>query len=285
MIGVSPAYFFSLYTTNFSIHDYSKGLEWLKQNDFGGFQLEVFAREKLDEWLSGAELLSLKARDLNLAATQFVAHFLLYSTRNSENLAATTGYDDMKRVLDIVSKFPDCTIITLPLAPFEFEKNKSFSKDEWARLWDMFRSRLLAFDQIVVSGGCKLALEIVPGSLLGGTEGLMHLIAETGNTTIGYNFDTGHAFSSKEAIATLPAKLAGRIYGTHLKDNFGAENLALPPGEGSIPWVSVLDGLRQNGYSGSYDLEIASKSADMVERDYRKGKMTVSGVLDASKYR
>ena len=281
MIGVSPAYFFSLYTTDFSIQDYSKGLAWLAQNGFGGFQLEVFSREKIKEWLDGAELLSSTAKDLNVAATQFVAHFLLYSTRNAENLAQDGCYEDMKKVLDIVAKFPECRIITLPLAPFEFEKNTFVSNDEWTRIWDMFRSRLLAFDQIVVSNGYRLALEIVPGSLLGGTEGLMRLISETGNTSIGYNFDTGHAFSSKENIATLPAKLSGRIYGTHLKDNFGAENLALPPGQGSIPWVSVLEGLRQTGYSGSLDLEIASKSADLVSRDYLQGKSTISSVLDA----
>jgi sugar phosphate isomerase/epimerase len=141
----------------------------------------------------------------------------------------------------------------------------------YRKLWDRLVVKLLQFDEIVRTAGLRLGLEIVPGSLLGGTEGLMRLIRETGNGTIGYNFDTGHAWSSKECIATIPAKLAGRIYGTHLKDNFGTENLALPPGQGSIPWGSVIGGVLASGYEGSFDLEIVCKDPNEVKRSYAEG--------------
>jgi sugar phosphate isomerase/epimerase len=181
----------------------------------------------------------------------------------------------MKAVTEICSAFPSCKVVTLPLSPFYLPPNASMNPEGWQRLWDGLCSRLLRYAEIVERAGLKLALEIVPGSLLGGTEGLLRFASETGNSTVGYNFDTGHAWSSKEAIALLPAKLAGRIYGTHLKDNFGTENLALPPGEGSIPWGSVIEGLAISGYRGSFDLEIACSSPTDVESSYLRGKSVI----------
>jgi sugar phosphate isomerase/epimerase len=284
MFGVSPAYFFSRYTTEFTVAHYIEGLDLLRQMGLSGYQLEVFKAERIGEWLDGADALSARAGALGMKATQFVAHFLLYATRDEESLLSDKGYEDMKRVTEIVARFPDCKVVTLPLSLFNFPVGTSFTKDAWARLWEGLCRKLLGMAAVVESAGLRLALEIVPGSLLGGTEGLMRFSRETGNTSVGYNFDTGHAWSTKESIATLPAKLAGRIYGTHLKDNFGFENLALPPGEGSIPWNSVIDGLLRNGYSGSFDLEIACAKPEDVEAAYAKGKATIQSALSASTY-
>lgn len=284
MFGVSPAYFFSRYTTDFTIAQYGEGLSPLRDLGFTGFQLEVFSAERLGEWQRGAAGLSSRAAALGMMATQFVAHFLLYATRDEDSILSSSGYDDMKRVAEITAAFPECKIITLPLSPFSFSKGHSFTRDAWKKLWEGLTEKLLGMAKIVESSGRRLALEIVPGSLLGGTEGLLRFSKETGNTSIGYNFDTGHAWSSKENIATIPAKLAGRIYGTHLKDNFGFENLALPPGEGSIPWNSVVDGLLRNGYSGSFDLEIVCREPEEIGPAYTKGKNTIQDAIAASEY-
>ncbi|MDP2791948.1 MAG: sugar phosphate isomerase/epimerase [Rectinemataceae bacterium] len=285
MFGVSPAYFFSRYTTDFTVAQYAEGLDQLKSMGFGGFQLEVFKAERIGEWLDGADALAARAAALGMTVSQFVAHFLLYATKDEVALLSDCGYEDMKHVVEIVSRFPGCGVVTLPLSPFAFPAGASFSLDDWKRLWEGLCAKLLRMAGIVESAGLKLALEIVPGCLLGGTEGLLRFSRETGNASIGYNFDTGHAWSSKENIATLPAKLAGRIYGTHLKDNFGFENLALPPGEGNIPWESVVDGLLRNGYTGSFDLEIACARPEDVEAAYAKGKTRIQSALSASIYR
>jgi sugar phosphate isomerase/epimerase len=285
MFGVSPAYFFSRYTTDFTVAQYAEGLDQLRLMGFGGFQLEVFKGERLTEWKDGAAALSARAAALGMTVTQFVAHFLLYATKDEESLLSDRGYEDMKRVAEIVSRFPGCEVVTLPISFFAIPAGSSFTRDTWARLWDSLCAKLLGMAGIVEGAGLKLALEIVPGSLLGGTEGLLRFSRETGNASIGYNFDTGHAWSSKESISTLPAKLAGRIYGTHLKDNFGFENLALPPGEGNIPWESLVDGLIRNGYKGSFDLEIACAKPEDVEAAYVKGKARIQSALSASIYR
>ena len=279
MYGVSPAYFFSRYTTDFTVADYANGLDLLKDLGFRGYQLEVFHPDRLDEWLRESVGLRAKSDDMGMLVTQFVAHFLLMATRNEDALMSDLGLDEMKRVTEIVAGFPDCKVITLPLAPFQHRNTEGMSNDTWNRLWDRLKSKLLGLAAIVEDSGRLMALEIVPGSLLGGTEGLLRLSRETGNQTIGYNFDTGHAWSSKENIATLPAKLAGRIYGTHLKDNQGNENLALPPGDGTIPWEAVLEGLLQNGYQGSFDLEIASAGPSEVKDAYSRGKSYIEKQL------
>lgn len=285
MFGVSPAYFFSRYTTEFHIRDYIDGLEWLAKNSFTGFQPEVFKPDRLNEWRDGVRELADAARDLGLSATQFVAHFLLSTTRDREALCSNSGIEEMKVVAEITSQFPNCKTVTLPISPFSDSPVVIEKSNDYRHLWDALCRKLLAMDEIVKAAGLRLAIEIVPGSLLGGTEGLLRFYRETGNSTIGYNFDTGHAYSSKECLLLIPAKLAGRIYGTHLKDNFGNENLALLPGKGSISWDHLIDALLANGYEGSFDLEIASSQPDKVFEDYLQGKARIMSALSASQYR
>ncbi len=273
MFGVSPAYFFSRYTTDFTVNDYIEGLQLLKDIGLEGFQLEVYHQSRLDEWKCGAPALRSKAESLGMKVTQFVAHFLLMATRSEEALRSGLGIEEMKRVTHIVSQFPECHVITLPLAPFQYQESLGMSQTTYDGLWNRLAQKLLDLAAIVEDSGRLLALELVPGSLMGSTEGFLRFCKETKNTTIGYNFDTGHAWSSKENIVAIPAKLAGRIYGTHFKDNDGNQNLALPPGEGTIPWKAVLEGLVLNGYEGSYDLEIACTSPLEVEHAYGKGKL------------
>lgn len=281
MFGVSPAYFFSRYTTSFSVEDYAQGLENLHKIGFEGFQLEIFSDDRLEEWMTKYHIIRERAGELGMQVTQFVAHFLLTATSNENSLVSQQGLDEMKQVVEIVSGFPECKIITLPISPCRFGNDEVICKAKWEKLWESLCIKILSFASIVENAGRKLALEIVPGSLFSGTEGLLRFSKETGNTSVGYNFDTGHAWCCKENIATIPAKLCGRIYGTHLKDNFGNENLALPPGEGSIPWKSVIHGLLKTGYTSSLDLEISSDNPQVVDSLYQKGKSNLKEIISS----
>lgn len=283
MIGVSPAFFFSTYSTDFSVDDYCDGLTLLKELGIEGFQLEVFHESRLREWTDRASRIQQKADELELTVTQFVAHFLLEATRTPRALLSDYGFDQMERVTEILESFPACGIVTLPLPTFEFSSEEIMTVELYERLWSRLRTKILTFSEIVERKGLKLALEIVPGSFLGGTEGFLRFINETGNTSVGLNFDTGHAWSSKEPIVTIPAKLKGRIYGTHLKDNFGNENMALPPGEGSISWETLIPSLTASGYSGSFDLEIACDNPEDVPGSYKKGKSYIERFLHTNK--
>jgi len=123
---------------------------------------------------------------------------------------------------------------------------------------------------IAEKGGKKIALEILPGSLVGGLQGLLHLIDILGSPNFGYNFDTGHAWASREAIELAPLMFAGRIFGTHLKDHDQTKNVSLPPGDGTIPWDSLIKNLFASGYRGNFDLEIRCEAGD-TESFYKRG--------------
>jgi sugar phosphate isomerase/epimerase len=123
---------------------------------------------------------------------------------------------------------------------------------------------------IAEEAGKRLALEILPGSLVGGLQGLLRLIDALGSPNFGYNFDTGHAWASREAIELVPLMLTDRIFGTHLKDNNQSENISLPPGDGNIPWDPLLKNLYTSGYRGNFDLEIRCEKEE-VESRYKRG--------------
>ena len=268
MIGVSPAFFFSKYTTEFTVEDYISGLDELKKLGLASYQGEIYYKERISEWLEKAHLIKAKADELGLKYTQFVAHFMMYTTQDEEALFSDCGYDDLEKICQI-NKIFNCDVITIPLGPYKI--TKAAKADDYNRIWNRFCEKIAAFCTIASKYDMRLAMEIVPGSILANTDNLLRLIAETQKDNLGYNFDTGHAWSSKERIELIPSKLKGRIYGTHFKDNFGFENLPHAPGKGSIPWSLVISSLLDSGYTGSFDLEIVAKAED-VDNEYLFGK-------------
>lgn len=267
MYGVSPAFFFSQYTTDFTVGDYASALHGLKNLGYDTFQIEIFHHGRIGEWTRDSGLIQERAADLGLRVSQFVAHFLLRGFENEERLLSDYGFDEIRLVLDILDNFPGCDLVTVPMPAFALDPAEGYSADRFRRLWDRLALKLGRLLEVVESSRRRMALEIVPNSLIGGIAGFERMCETLGSGTLGYNFDTGHAWSSKEAISLIPARLGKRIYGTHLKDNFGNENLPLAPGSGTIPWKSLLLGLLKAGYSGSWDVEIACPEAD-VEKEY-----------------
>jgi sugar phosphate isomerase/epimerase len=123
-----------------------------------------------------------------------------------------------------------------------------------------------------------MALEILPGAVVGGIDGFLRLCDHIGTDTLGLNFDTGHAWASKENLYLIPAKLGGRILGTHLCDNFGHENLSLRPGAGSIDWPRLIAGLKGCGYAGPWDIEIVCPAASVAD-EYGKGLQFIEALV------
>ena len=120
MTGVSPAYFISRYGNRFTPEEVAAGLKELAEIGFQGFQLEVFHRDALERWVrSGAALVRRAAGDSGLQATQFVAHFMMETFSNRENLLSDAGLAEMKSVLEIVQRYEECRIVTVPLGPFQ----------------------------------------------------------------------------------------------------------------------------------------------------------------------
>ncbi len=256
----------------------AEGLIDLAEMGFLGFQLEVFHGENLGNWLNeGARLVRHRSHDLGLVAPQFVAHFMMQDFNRPESLNSDSDIEHIRSVLDIVCLFDECSTITIPLGPFEgghtpMEKDY---KSYFDRLVEKF-NRLI---EVVERAGRTLAVEILPSALVGGVDGFLRLCDRLKTKSLKLNFDTGHAWASKENLYLIPAKLGKRIAGTHLCDNFQNENLSLRPGAGSIDWPRIVKALRLAGYDGWFDLEIICR-LEMIHKEYREGKDTIYRLLE-----
>ena len=268
MYGVSPAFMLSAIGEDFNPDDFCLCLDRIAALGFEAYQPEVFHRERLSEWLAGgARRVAARGRELNLQASQFVAHFLTPCLASAASLRSEEGVEELKRTIEIAACFESCRVITLPIGPWQAGPGDAQAYSELA---GRFRDKLAKLLQIAAAADFSLALEILPHSFPGGSEGYLRLHQELGSPRLGLNFDTGHLWACKEALPLVPAKLSGLIFGTHLCDNDGGENLSLAPGQGTIDWPAVLAALKSSGYTGSLDLEIRAPSEE-VESVYAAG--------------
>jgi sugar phosphate isomerase/epimerase len=278
LIGVSPAYFISRFSDRFTPFDVAEGLIDLGEMGFPGFQLEVFHGETLDDWLNeGARLVRHRSHDLGLRVSQFVAHFMMQDFNRLESLNSDLDREHMRSVLDIVDLFEECSTITIPLGPFE--GGHTPTEKDYNSYFDRLVEKFNRLIEDVKPAGLTLAVEILPSALIGGIDGFLRLCERLKSQSLKLNFDTGHAWASKENLYLIPAKLGKRIAGTHLCDNFQNENLSLRPGAGSIDWPRILKGLRLAGYDGWFDLEIICKP-EMIHKEYREGRATLRRLLE-----
>lgn len=263
--GVSPAFVFSRHTTAFTVDDFVESLQAARALGFRIFEPEIFLPETLSDWANGgAQKVASAGLKQGMAASQFVAHFLLENFSTLERLASEADTDDLSRALEAASAF-ECTIFTVPQAPYQAAVRENHS-DSWSRLV----GKIARYKDRVEAAGFTLALEVLNGSLVANSDGFLRLAHELGDDRLGINLDTGHAWAAKENLSLLPSKLGSHLVGLHLKDNDGNVNLPLAPGKGTIPWSDFLNALQDSGYAGSLDVEIACPP-DQVDEEYTFG--------------
>ena len=261
MIGVSPAYFISRFGKSFGPTQIAAGLPFLAEAGFDGFQAEAFMERVLPDWTPGAtEALASTAETLGLRCTAFVAHFLGGAFSSEASLADGPAEPSVRKAISIAASFPGNRTFVLPLPAFA-------GNAEAAR--SLFASRLRSLVAEVEAAGLELALELMPGNVLGGSSAFSALCAGTVPSfeRLRLLFDTGHFWAMGEPVAALPELLGGRIVATHLCDNDGVENLSLCPGDGTIPFAETAAALRKTRYPGSYDVEIICPR-DRVSHEY-----------------
>lgn len=257
MFGVSPAYFISRYTDRFTPAQVAAGLEMLKEIGYDAFQLEVFRADSLADWHGhGAERVATAVDKTGLEVTQFVAHFMIRAFESPAAIRSTFGLEEIGVVLSILSLFPSCHVVTVPVGEFRFPVQSREAGLDYSSLYEAFLEKLRRIAGFIEGSGRRCAIELIPGAIVNGSDGLLKLFGDLGSESVGYNFDTGHAHAAKENTALIPHKLRGRLLGTHLCDNNRNENLSLRPGAGSIAWPGVFEALQQTSYAGSLDIEI-----------------------------
>ncbi len=270
--GISPAFVVSRHTTRFSIDDYCASLLAAHDLGFTSYQPEIFHADTVAEWAAtGAAKVNATAQSLGLTPSQFVAHFLLDDFASADRLASPADTAQLERALNAALAFPECKVFTVPMAPFRIQSGDTPTPAWHHEQRKRLTEKLHLYHQLIRASGLRFAVEILPFSLMGNTDGFLRLTAELGATDIGINLDTGHAWATRENMELLPFKLQHRIAGTHLKDNNSDNNLPLAPGKGTIPWTAFLNNLVASGYTGALDIEIGCP-ADQVATEYTAGR-------------
>lgn len=73
---------------------------------------------------------------------------------------------------------------------------------------------------------------------------------------LGICWDTSHANLTGYQDQAVPLRMIGkRLKTLHVSDNFGQRDDHLAPGYGSVNWESVMTGLREIGYEGTFNFE------------------------------
>jgi len=255
-----------------------EGLVEVAELGFEHFQPEVFHVENLADWINGgSQQVRQCSEDLGLRPSQFVAHFMLKAFSDTPSVMSDSGLVEIDTVLQIVDRFENCPIVTIPLGAFDPQGIDT--PGDFTALFNRCVEKIGRLLETVERAGRRLALEILPAAVIGGIDGFMRLCDQLSTDTLGLNYDTGHAWAAKENLYIIPAKLNGKILGTHVCDNFGHENLSLCPGAGSIDWPQVIDGLRISGYRGCFDVEIICPP-EAVRQEYSQGREFIETILN-----
>ena len=273
MFGVSSAFVVSQYGPGFTPEHYCQALSLLRELGFTGFQPAIYTKQGLPDWRKGgAQKVRARSRELGVQATQVMGHFLMEEFGAPERLQAGAGQEDLKGALEAAKVFEECKVFTVPLGPFKVNYEEAGRLDgRWfGDLQQRLAEKLGRFVEAVSGAGLQMAVEILPFSLIGGFAGFQEVSRQIGSGKLGVNLDTGHAWANREVLALAPLRLAGRVFGVHLKDNNSNENQALAPGKGTIEWSAFLRNLLASGYQGSLDVEIGCK-AEQVREEYQAG--------------
>ena len=273
-IGASPAFYISASGPAFTVADIAVAIPRAAALGLEALQLEVYRPEALKEWTPSALAeIGRRMDGEGLEPSQFVAHFALSDFSSLASLSRPRHEEGFRAFLDLAAAFRSCPVVTLPVPEFDPVGVLSAPRLRAARaaLVELLGARLEAAE----AAGKRLALELMPGSLVGGTEGFLRLRAEAGLEGLAYNFDVGHAWARKERVELVPALLGDFLAGTHLCDNFGRENWKRRPGMGSVDWETLDAALGAAGYEGSLDLEILCEP-EAVEREYGEGRAFLS---------
>lgn len=96
---------------------------------------------------------------------------------------------------------------------------------------------------------------------------LLDLIGRVGSDHLGVCLDTGHLnLCPGESQYDFIKACGSRLQALHIADNEGqSDQHMMPYGKGRVKWQEVIDGLREIGYRGLFNLEIPGESGGPVE--------------------
>jgi sugar phosphate isomerase/epimerase len=283
MFGVSPAFVVSMHGTGFTVDQFCDVMTVMKELGYDGYQPEVFHKDELMNWKNGGAVkVNTTGNDIGLIPTQFVAHFLMESFSSPDKLFSDYGIEELQVVLEIARTFPACKTVVVPVGPFALnhEETKSMEDGFYIRVKERLNEKMRNYLELISDAQLKFALELLPNSIVEGTDGFLRLCRELDSPMFGLSLDTGHAWACRELVPLLPLKLRNKILGLHICDNNSDVNRSLAPGRGTIDWKLFMHNLNLTGYRGSLDIEIICPPEE-IRTEYAFGKKYLQEIIEA----
>ena len=276
MIGVSPAYFISRFSSCFTIDDYIKGIRELSKSKFDAFQAETYLPSELNNWVKRAKEVLSCANDEGIRISQYVAHFLLDIFSCEDLITSSRCVEEWKKAIE-VANILNVDTITLPINAYEDEKINN-------NIINYAYDKLILFCMLGKKANLNIGIELPPYSIFKNSIGLIKAIEDTELDNLGLNFDTGHAILSGDNIYSIPSLFSGRIYATHLKDISKKTDTPILLGEqeGVINWAKLLNSLKKEGYGNSFDIEFISTEKEEATINYEKGRDFLLQILQSN---
>lgn len=280
--GVSPAYFVSLHGEDFGPDELCVALPGIHELGYVGYQAEIFQKTSIGKWSPAkTRELSKITADLSFRSDIFVAHFLGHEFTTARTiLTSESGLQEFNQVLELTQELGSTTTVAVPALPLE-GNDLAFSSS-----WAPFVEKVHLFAQTAAVAGVQFAIEPVPGGLVSSSawfERLRHdlKVGSNGSVDIHYLLDTGNTWASGEPFHHITERLHGRIAGTHLCDVVGPEQRSAEPGTGNVKWAQLIGALKNAGYDGSFDVEIACSAADLPAA-YKRAREYLCRVTEAA---
>jgi sugar phosphate isomerase/epimerase len=110
--------------------------------------------------------------------------------------------------------------------------------------------------------GVNIGIECEPGLLLEFAQELADWIKRLNHPRFGANLDIGHSQVQGENLAEAIHLLGDKIYNLHVEDIPGRKHYHMIPGEGTMPWGTIISALRAIKYQRFLTVELYTQTQE-----------------------
>ncbi len=210
------------------------------------------------------------AQDLNLnLVIETGARFLLDPRRKHQPTLLSKQASDRKKRADFLLR---CAELGLAMGSntLSFWSGKPDFEAAEDSYWELLIEQCVLISKQVENSGMKIAFEPEPGMFIDTMDKFEQLHKAILHSKFGLTLDIGHLECMNE-IPLLPhlEKWGSVLWNIHLEDMRRGAHDHLPPGEGSIDFGKVFEGLNEIKYEGGVHWELSRHSHDAVETAHK----------------
>ena len=216
--------------------------------------------------IARARELGKMAQDLGLnLVIETGARFLLDPRRKHQPTLISKQASDRKKRVDFLLR---CAELGLAMGSntLSFWSGKPDFEAAEDAYWQLLIEQCIEISKQVENSGMKIAFEPEPGMFIDTMDKFEQLHKAILHSKFGLTLDIGHLECMNE-MPLLPhlEKWSSVLWNIHLEDMRRGVHDHLPPGEGSIDFGKVFEGLNKIKYEGGVHWELSRHSHDAVE--------------------